>query len=162
MGRQTNTERYRPPIPWRIKMEVVLFQDGRCGCGCLERLASLENTEFDHCPPLALREYDEATRIYIPDANDPTKIVARVKVHHRNKTNHPRGPHTTVGSDRHLIDKTRNGRDTKFVVQKPALQPQAHTPEQSYSPGRCRGCGGFTGECTCVPREKRPAFQRAR
>lgn len=153
-------DRYRPPIPWRVKMEVVLRQDGMCGCGCLERLAHLDNTDFDHCPPLALREYDEDTRIYTPDANDPTKIVARVKVHHKKKTNGPRGPHTSLGSDKNMIAKTRNGRDTKFVVQKDAPQPPAPTPEQSYSISRCRGCGGFEGECTCQPRVKPKAFLR--
>lgn len=153
---------YRPAIPMKVKLEVVLRQDGRCGCGCLERLDTIANTEFDHCPPLALREYDEETRIYTPDANDPTKIVARVKVHHRDKTNHPRGPHTSVGGDQHLIAKTRNGRDTKFVVQKTAPQPPAPTPVPLAPPARCRSCGGYPGECICRPREKRPAFQRAR
>lgn len=156
-------KRYRPAIPDRVKLLVVLRQDGLCGCECLERLGTLENTEFDHCPPLALREYDEATRTYTPDANDPDKIVARVKVHHRNKTSHPKGPHTSHGGDQHLIAKTRHGRDTKFVVQKKAPQPQAPTALQLTPQPRCRSCGGEVGEdCTCQPREKPKAFARSR
>lgn len=155
-------KRYRPAIPDRVKLLVVLRQDGLCGCECLERLGTLANTEFDHCPPLALREYEEPTRTYTPDANDPDKIVARVKVHHRDKTNHPRGPHTSVGSDRHLIDKTRHGRDTKFVVHKTAPQPPAPTAQQHTPPARCRSCGGYPGECTCPVRAKPKAFARSR
>lgn len=166
---------YRPAIPDRVKLIAVLRELG----------LTLGDVNFDHCPPLGLREYDEKTRTYTPSANDPDKIVMRTTQAHRDKTNHPRGPHTTVGSDRHLIDKTRNGRDTKFAVVKPPLparmydwahcdgcgltvvnctcQPASLDRPATIDPGpKCRGCGEYGPDCTCPPREKRSAFQRAR
>lgn len=146
-------KRFRPAIPDKIKLQVVLRQDGRCGCGCDERLGTIANTEFDHCPPLALREYDEATRTYTPDANDPDKIVARVKQHHRDKTNHPRGPHTSLGGDLHLIAKARPDRAAKFQVVKTPLDRPAQ-----IDPGlKCRGCGEYGADCLCPPRAERKA-----
>jgi hypothetical protein len=152
--------RYRPAIPDRVKLIVVLRQEGKCGCGCGLKLGTLENTEFDHCPPLALREYDEATRTYTPAANDPDKIVARIKEQHRAKTHHPRGPHTTIGSDQHLIHKAEPAQVSKFVVQKPAPQPPAPASAPPDPPGRCRSCGGWPGECICPPRQERSSFRR--
>jgi len=158
------SKRYRPAIPDRVKLIVVLRQDGLCGCGCGQRLGTLENTEFDHCPPLALREYDEATRKYTPDANDPEKIVGRIKAEHRAKTSHPKGPHTSHGSDQHLISKTRHGRDTKFAVVKtslkPALPPVMKLQEMVEAEQRCRRCGQYPGECACPAPPQRTGFQR--
>lgn len=70
---------------------------------------------------------------------------------------------TFAGSSRHRIKKaTDPDRIEKFMVQKTAPQPQAPTVQQQSPPARCRSCGGYPGECICKPREKRPAFQRAR
>lgn len=144
------SKRYRPAIPDRVKLQVVLRQDGLCGCGCGGRLGTLANTEFDHCPPLALREYDEATRKYTPDANDPEKIVARIKQHHRDKTSHPKGPHTSHGGDQHLIAKTRHGRDEKFKVLKLGPLPPAMKLQELIDAGeKCRKCGEYAGDCEC-------------
>lgn len=127
--------KYRPGMTDRVKLLVVLRQYG----------LTPADIEFDHCPPLALRAYDEATRKYTPDANDPAKIVARIKKAHRDKTNHPLGPHTSAGSDQHLIAKTRHGRDTKFQVNKPLLALPAVA-----DPGRrCPRCGKPMDECRC-------------
>jgi hypothetical protein len=142
-------------------LQVVLRQDGLCGCGCGQRLGTLENTEFDHCPPLALREYDETTRKYVPDANDPEKIVARIKQQHRDKTNHPRGPHTVIGSDRHLIDKTKPDVIEKFKLKKPGpLPPVMKLPDLIAAGDKCRRCGAPQEDCTCPPFQQRTSFQR--
>lgn len=151
---------YRPHMPDKVKLQVVLRQEGKDPSG--EKLGNLSDIEFDHCPPLALREYDEATRTYTPDANDPEYIVARIKQLHRAKTSHPRGPHTSLGGDQHLIAKTRNGRDTKFRVVKPDLAPPASKAEPRPAPARCRGCGHDPELCICPPREQRSSFRQAR
>lgn len=138
-------ERYRPAIPLAIKL-ICIIRD----------LLDGAEIEFDHCPPLALREYDEATRTYSPPANDPTKIVARLKPDHRAKTHHPRGPHTTIGSDQHLINKAKPDRAEKFAVLKPTLG----RPTVVDVGERCRRCGEYGEDCTCPPREERSSFRR--
>lgn len=116
------TMRYRPSIPLLVKYLAALRYAG----------LTPADVEFDHDPPLGLREYDEATRAYTPPANDPERIVMRIKADHRAKTNGPRGPHTSIDGDIHAIAKTKGNRAAKFQVAKPPLddQPSAY----------CTGC----------------------
>lgn len=125
---------YRPAIPMRVKLIVVLRQRGMCGCGCGEPLGTIENVEFDHAPPLALRTFDPITKTFAPPANDPDRIIAKIKVHHRLKTSHPRSLKTSIGSDQHLIAKLNPDRVAHFVVNKPPLSEVAPTEEDSPTP----------------------------
>jgi hypothetical protein len=77
-----------------------------CGCGCGERILPGE-MEREHDPALELRDYDDATRTYTPDANDPQFIKLWRSDCHRKKTNGPGGERriTTAGSDNHKARK---------------------------------------------------------
>jgi len=97
--------RRRKHIPMAVKRVVVARQDGLCSCGCGEPLAGARGN-FDHNPPLELREWDEGANDTIPPANDPNYIDALIEAHHHKKTDHPRGPHTVIGSDRHKITQS--------------------------------------------------------
>lgn len=140
-------KRYRPSIPLKVKLIAALRELG----------LTQADVEFDHCPPLGLREYDEASRTYTPPANDPDKIVMRLKEKHREKTHHPLGPHTSVGSDQHMIAKTRHGRGDKFLVKKPLSLPVEVDPGR-----RCVGCGQYPDECRCPPLPQRSSFRPMR
>lgn len=98
---------YRPAIPVRIKLDVVIRQEGKCSCGCGKKLGTLKETNFDHDPPLALRQRlvgtDGTFLDYLPSPNDPRYITAmRVECHHK-KTNGTAA--TSYGSDKHEINK---------------------------------------------------------
>jgi hypothetical protein len=57
----------RRAIPWGLKLEIVLRQNGVCAdCGSQLTPGALV---FDHRPPLALREFWD-------DANDPQRLAA--------------------------------------------------------------------------------------
>lgn len=110
----------RPAIPTRVKVDVIIRQDGRCACGCGERLVDLKNTNFDHSPALCFRDFDEATGEFNPPANDPSRIFAKRVECHRLKTSGNAA--TSSGSDIHMNAKVNNPKRTaKFVVTKPAL-----------------------------------------
>src|SRR5579872_152370 len=100
----------RPKIPDRTKVDIVIRQSGKCSCGCRKRLASLDNTEFDHDPPLALRPWNEDRSDRVPPANDPEHITAMRFECHKLKTNGPRGPHTCLDGDKHAIAHTNRAR----------------------------------------------------
>ncbi len=36
------------PIPQRVKLRIILAQDGKCACGCGQKLGGGETIEFDH------------------------------------------------------------------------------------------------------------------
>lgn len=93
----------RKAISKKLRALVALQQGGLCSCGCEEKLQL--GFHIDHDPALELRAWDEAVQDTIPPANDPAYLFGMVPDHHRKKTNHPRGPHTTVGSDTHAIWK---------------------------------------------------------
>lgn len=96
----------RVAIPPRVKVDVVIRQKGKCSCGCNKPLSCLDETRFDHNPPLALRSRSAAGSGYDPPANDPRHITAMRERCHDRKTNHPRGSHTTLDSDKHAIAHT--------------------------------------------------------
>jgi hypothetical protein len=135
--------RYRPAIPLLVKFLAALRAMG----------LTPADVEFDHDPPLGLREYDEDTRTYTPPANDPEKVVMRIKADHRAKTNGPRGPHTSIDGDIHAIAKTKPHRTEKFQVVKPPLdRPPVINPGE-----KCRGCGEYGTDCICPPKAERKA-----
>ena len=67
----------RHAIPGRVRQAVVERQQGACArCGCL---LGPDFTEFDHHPPLALRDKNS-------DPNDPALLQALCTPCHRTKT----------------------------------------------------------------------------
>ncbi len=117
----TTVTRPRPYIPVAIKLRVAELQLAalgvgyvRCGVpdGVMLRvvlgLLGLENPHLDHRPPLALREFDERTQRYIPDANDPNYLqwIEGATDHH--ELTHGRGGEKMrFGGDLREIRKTK-------------------------------------------------------
>lgn len=90
----------RPSIPCKVRLQVLLNQDGRSTI-CKERLGRIEDTHFDHRPPLSERKFDTEAWDTIPPANDPAHIEAITVDQHDKRTNGPGGERriTTRGSD---------------------------------------------------------------
>lgn len=98
----------RKAIPDKVKLEVVLQQDGRCPF-CEERLGPLTGLNFDHRPAIINRDVNEAGTDYVPPQLDPGHIQAVHVDCHKQRTFGPGGEKriTTAGSDTHIRDKTR-------------------------------------------------------
>jgi hypothetical protein len=99
----------RKNIPDKIRLEVVLMQDGRCP-HCKERLGPLSGLNFDHRPAIINREVNEAGTDYIPPQLDPEYIQAIHEIPcHRERTIGPGGERrtTVAGSDIHIRDKIK-------------------------------------------------------
>jgi hypothetical protein len=90
----------RPPIPCRVKLQVVLNQGGRSLING-EKLIAIEDVHFDHRPALWERRFDTATQDTVPPANDPAHIEAITIEQHDIRTHGPGGEKriTTKGSD---------------------------------------------------------------
>lgn len=101
----------RKVIPKRIKAAVRAIQTGLCGCRkrCGAQLPPDGNglVEYQHEPALALREVNSTGTDYVPPQHDPKYIFAELKACHRAETNKGRSGATTVGSDRHAINKAK-------------------------------------------------------
>ncbi|WP_336801650.1 hypothetical protein [Kaistia sp. MMO-174] len=89
----------RKAIPDRVKLHAALRRLG----------LKIEQVNFDHDPPLALRPVDPDTGDTIPPANDPDHIFLVTIDEHREKTFGKGGAKraTTAGSDIHRIAKTK-------------------------------------------------------
>jgi hypothetical protein len=99
----------RKAIPDRIKLQVVLRQDGRCP-HCGERLGPLSGLNFDHRPAIINRPVNEDDTDYVPPQLDPEYIEAIHELPcHRERTIGRGGEKriTTAGSDIGIRDKTR-------------------------------------------------------
>ncbi len=99
----------RKSIPDRVKLQVVLQQDGRCPA-CGERLGALDTLNFDHRPAIINRPVNEDGTDYVPPQLDPEHIEAiHTKPCHDIRTNGPGGEKriTTAGSDKHIARKTK-------------------------------------------------------
>lgn len=93
--------RKRPAIPWRVVAIVAARQaeftpDLGYHICCAETGEfigpdQIDQLERDHNPPLILREYDEKTGLYTPDANDPNHIDLVSIEGHKRRTNQRRG-----------------------------------------------------------------------
>lgn len=96
----TAIKRPRPPTI-RQERDALLWQF--MGCTRAE-------VDLDHDPALVLRDYDEATGLYTPDAYDITKLVFRIRPEHKVKTFGRGGTKriTVLGSDLGERDKTRD------------------------------------------------------
>lgn len=95
----------KKPIPPWIKRDVLKRQGNICICGCCESVSMTD--DFDHHPAVATRPLNDAGTDTIPPQLDPDYIFARVRGCHKTKTYHPLGPHTSLNSDRHAIDKIK-------------------------------------------------------
>ena len=73
-------------MPTRVKLDIVIRQEGRCACGCGHKLGTLKEAEFDHVPALTHRKFDAVTKEYDPPANDPARIFAKRVECHAKKT----------------------------------------------------------------------------
>ncbi|TAI67617.1 hypothetical protein [Bradyrhizobium sp. Leo170] len=98
----------RPPIPCKVKLQVLLNQEGRSTINN-EKLGRIEHTNFDHRPALEARKFDTAAWDTIPPANDPNFIEAITVNQHDRRSNGPGGTRriTTRGSDTGERARTR-------------------------------------------------------
>lgn len=117
----------RPAIPTRIKIEIIIRQDGRCK-QTGDRLGTLKNTQFDHRPAIWERKFDTVANDTIPPANDPAFIEACTIEGHKIRT-HGKGG-TTVGSDSH-----RRAKIKRFTEPK-AEKPKRKIPRRPFQSGR--------------------------
>jgi len=118
----------RPAIPMRIRLDVVIRQEGKCACGCGQKLGTLDETEFDHVPALAFRDFDEMTGEFDPPANDPTRIFAKRAECHRKKTSGTKA--TSAGSDIHMLAKIDR------ITGRTKGNPKREWPKQTMAGGR--------------------------
>ncbi|ABS14276.1 hypothetical protein Oant_1560 [Brucella anthropi ATCC 49188] len=86
-------------MPDRVKLIAALKRFG----------LTVEQVEFDHSPPLALREVDPATGDTIPPQNDPNHIYMLTLDEHREKTFGRGGTKraTVADGDVHKIAKAK-------------------------------------------------------
>lgn len=87
---------HRPHMPLSVKLQAAILQLG----------LDPDAVDFDHDPALGLRVFDEATRTYTPDANDPKFITVRARSGDHKVKTFGNGA-TTAGSDIHRIAKTK-------------------------------------------------------
>jgi hypothetical protein len=137
----------RKAIPDRIKLEVVLRQDGRC-THCGERLGTLAVTQFDHRPSIINRDVNEDGTDYVPPQLDPEHIEAihGVPCHRERTVGRGGEKRTTVaGSDIHIRDKTRRLVEKRLAREATApnlidpiseLEPVAKKPKSGNSPNK--------------------------
>ena len=85
----------RPYMPLEVKVQAALNALGMKGF----------EVEWNHIPPLGLRERDPQTGDYIPPANDPDYIVPMIKEAHRALTNGNAA--TSADGDIHKIAKAK-------------------------------------------------------
>jgi hypothetical protein len=87
---------HRPHMPLSVKLRAAILQLG----------LDPARVDFDHNPALGLREFNEETKAYTPDANDPRFITVLDRgEEHRSKTSGT--PATSAGSDVHRIAKSK-------------------------------------------------------
>lgn len=87
---------HRPHMSLSVKLQAAILQLG----------LDPARVDFDHNPALGLREFNEETKTYTPDANDPKFITVLERGGaHRIKTSGT--PATSAGSDIHRIAKVK-------------------------------------------------------
>lgn len=116
----------RPAMPVRIKLDVVIRQEGKCR-QTGEKLGTLANTRFDHRPALWERKFDTVADDTIPPANDPAFIDACTIAGHDVRT-HGNGA-TTVGSDSHRRAKIKRMTDPKPSKPKRKIRGRSSFPK---------------------------------
>lgn len=131
----------RPPrkaIPKSVKIAVWTRQNGRCA-HCQHKMESMAGADcqFDHRPPLRLREVNAARTDYVPPQNDPDYLWAvHVPCHLERTTGRRRDAErtvTTVGSDAWAMKRERQRtRPKKFRKPIPSRPfPEGHRPLRS-------------------------------
>lgn len=75
----------RPSIPVKVKMQVLINQQGRCA-ETGEKLGDISGVDFDHRPALWEREFDDELWDTIPPANDPGALEAVRRENHKPRT----------------------------------------------------------------------------
>lgn len=141
----------RPPMPVRVKLDVVIRQEGKCKA-TRQKLGELKNTNFDHRPALFERKFDTETNDTIPPANDPGFIEAITVAAHYVRTNGRGGEKriSSVGSDAHRRAKVRRGAEHREAIAAIRDRPcgQKRTPtgkikSRGFNKSKSRG---FSGE----------------
>lgn len=109
-----HTRPKRLAVPARVKRNVLLRQEYKCACVARHDLEYDRSrtrgrwvVQFDHSPPIALREVSADGTDTVPPMNDPDYIFAMSPDCHQSKTSHPRGRHTSLDSDQHAITKAK-------------------------------------------------------
>lgn len=87
---------HRPHMPLSVKLQAAILQLG------FDPAA----VDFDHDPALGLRIFNEETKTYTPDANDPKFITVRARGGDHKAKTFGNGA-TTAGSDIHRIAKIK-------------------------------------------------------
>jgi hypothetical protein len=124
----------RPAIPTRVKLDVVIRQEGKCR-QTGDKLGTLDNTNFDHRPALWERKFDTVAGDTVPPANDPAFIEACTIAGHKVRT-HGNGA-TTAGSDSHRRAKIRRITDPAPKKPKQKIRGRSSFPSgRKFSSGR--------------------------
>ena len=131
-----NSRPKRKAIPNRIKILVVIRQDGRCKC-CNERLDRVDKTEFNHRPALVNRDINKEGTDYIPEQLSPDYIEALHAGCHKTRTFGTKA--TTAGSDIHTAAKVKRIRRKRETFSETVLgrRPgQKRKPTGRWARGR--------------------------
>lgn len=96
---QVKTSDHRKAIPLKVKL-LVLINQARCSA-CGKKLGDANQLQFDHRPPLLLREWCEEKQDWNPAQNDPLYLEAIHEDCHQARTTGRKGTSiaTTRGSD---------------------------------------------------------------
>lgn len=121
----------RPPrthMPIAVKREVSLRQEYRCKCGCGQHVSAVpkSNTNFDHRPPLRLRDINADGTDYDPPQHSAEHIDAICKTEHDRRTFGTGA--TTAGTDFGAIKKERKRNKPPRLKRK--------MPSRPFGPGR--------------------------
>lgn len=122
-------KRRRKHRPVALERLIIDRQYGLCACGRCDGDQLRLAIQFNHKPPLALREFDAKADDYIPAENNPDYLFAEIAEHHRIGTSHPLGRHTTLNSDIHAITKTRHLRNAHKKKRKPWAKGPSRWPK---------------------------------
>jgi hypothetical protein len=132
-----------------VKGQVLIRQEGKCGCGCGQKLQHWKDTQFDHNPALALRPWSDKEEDTIPPANDPEYIMALRKECHARKT-YGAGRAMRRGSDIHEFHRGRRLREAH----------QEHQLKMLKKTGLVGSSGDLTDEFEIeVPKKERKKWR---
>lgn len=155
----TRKRRDRKFKEWEVLLTAVR-QGGIIPCRCCEQPITEQdilsgNVEKEHIHERGLDGPDDPYNCAYSHAAPPCHAT----VTHGNGA-------TWAGSSRHKIAKaTEPERIEKFRVRKDPPKPREKKLDAdrvSLPSGRCRGCGGPPGECSCAPKPQRSGFGQRR
>jgi hypothetical protein len=110
-GKRNNMKPKRRAPRISTKRAVRKRQNDLCGCRehCGRELPPDGKglVHYQHEPPLALRDILPDGSDWVPSQHDPDYLYAELAECHAKETYHPRSKATSLGSDRHAIDKTK-------------------------------------------------------